>query len=674
MATIFDVALASIDQPPEPPPELSSGELPASPSGRRGRRKLESHQRITVTQTTVSSHTAQALFWNKAIDYLGLEKPAHFILGRMPPGTGKTYLGVKLALYAANELGWRVAYIGPRHNFFDDVMNEVAKQGGDPDQWFHWLPRQRGDDNGKEETCRHEPHMATWLHRGYEAMDFCQKVCGWDYIKDGCPYYEQQREAKATPILYIQHQHLTAGHPLLKHCKLIIGDESPLGAFPDNWVIPQRWIMPDGMPYDEPLTELLLKMQGLASQSETSRKPILGKELLDKLGGAESVAQACAMLDLPEVYEKLLPRIWYPSDAEDAPFWHLPDLVQLLERECEAAQTGKSYVSRVRLVNGKLHLLKRNVINDHAPPHIIWFDATANAHLYHTVFQRPVEVVEPAIELKGKVYQVYESLNNRSKLIKAGEIDKAKVTQLREQLHAIIAKHNYHNPVIITHLPLVDSFRDLGMVGHFGGERGTNKYEGCDVAFIIGAQQPSVDDIAITATMIYHERMTPFNTEWQEKDLPFVNHPHSYLVSGFYADADLQALLWQGREAEVIQAAHRVRPVRHAVDVWLLTNIPIAELPPDELVNVRDLFDAPDGVDVYQWRDFMDIASVAYESGEPLTSKDIMTLLDCAERTAQKYITLLRELHPDQWEQALVPNNTGRAGRALRGIKARSPL
>lgn len=659
-STLFDVALASLDKPPEPP-ELSNGELPASPSGRRGRRKLESHTRITVTQTTISSHTAQTMFWEKALEYLDLDKPAHFMLGRMPPGTGKTYLGVKLALYAANVLGWRVAYVGPRHNFFDDVLAEVRKQGGDPEQWFHWLPRQRGDEqHDKPETCRHEPHMATWLHRGYEAMDFCRKVCGWDYINHTCPYYAQQRAAQTVPILYIQHQHLTAGHPLMKRVKLIIGDESPLGAFPDDWIIPQRWIMPDGMPYDEPLTELLLKLQGLASQSETSRKPIMGKELLEKLGGTENVASACAMLDLPEVYEKLLPHIWYPSDAEEAPFWHLPDLVHLFKRECEAAQTGREYISRVRLVNGKLHLLKRNVINAHAPAHIIWFDATANSHLYHTVFQRPVEVVEPAIALKGKVYQVYESLNNRSKLIKDTVIDTTKVTQLREQLRAIIAKYGYNNPVIITHMPLVDSFRDLGMVGYFGGERGTNKYEGCDAAFIIGAQQPSVESIATTATMIYHERMTPFKTEWQEKDLPFVNHPHSYLVSGFYADADLQALLWQGREAEVIQAAHRVRPVRHAVDVWLLTNIPIAELPPDELVAVRDVFDAPEGVDVYQWRDFMDIANVAYEIGEPLTSTDIMTLLDCSKRTAQRYLELIRQLQPYRWESALVPSGKGR--------------
>lgn len=676
MKSIIDQVLADIEA--IDPPTLPSGDLPASPSGRRGKRKLESHQRTTITIDPVTLEEGQHHMLDAAMAYLELDKPAHAMLFKAQAGTGKTYLGVKLALYAANVLGWRVLYIGPRHDFFDDLMNEVAKQGGNQSQWFHWLPRQRGDEaTGKIETCRHEPYMATWLHRGYEAMDFCERFCGWDYIRKSCLYHAQKEEAKPVPIIFCQHQHLTTGHPLMESAKLIIGDESPLGAFPDNWAIPAKWVVPNGMPYDEPLTELLYKLQALTVQTEDKKRTIHGRELLALLGGMETVKEACEMLDLPEVYEKIMPNVWHPSEVDTAPFWHLPDLTSLLIRECEAAAASeKDYVSRVRLVRGKLNLLRRASVSADAPYRIIWFDATANDHLYKTILQRPIEVIAPPIALQGNVYQVYESLNNRSKLIKQdGALEPAKIAQIKLQIQTIIQSHGYTNPLIISHLPLEESFSELGQTGHFGGERGTNRFEQCDVAFIVGAQQPSVDDVKNTAAMVYQERMTQFRGEWQEKDIPFVNHPHSYLVSGFYGDDDLQALLWQSREAEIIQAAHRVRPVRRPVDVWLLTNIPIAELPPTRLVSIAEIFGAPESVDPYKWHDLVSIADMSFESGEALSPSDLVELIGVSEPTARKYLAAIVEHQPDRWERDAIKPKGGKAGRPTIGIIPRqSPL
>jgi len=53
----------------------------------------------------------------------------------------------------------------------------------------------------------------------------------------------------------------------------------------------------------------------------------------------------------------------------------------------------------------------------------------------------------------------------------------------------------------------------------------------------------------------------------------------------------LSAVLEQYRDAEILQSIHRARPLRNKVDVWLLTNVPIAGLPV-QLTSLHALYGA----------------------------------------------------------------------------------
>ena len=99
-------------------------------------------------------------------EYVADPSPEGILLIKVTPGVGKTTAAVALAEYLA-EMGLRVLYAAPRHNFFLDVI-KIAKH---PEWWYEWLPRQAGDpETGEGQTCLHSDKMQTWLHRGYPAI------------------------------------------------------------------------------------------------------------------------------------------------------------------------------------------------------------------------------------------------------------------------------------------------------------------------------------------------------------------------------------------------------------------------------------------------------------------------------------------------------------------------
>ncbi len=155
--------------------------------------------------------------------YLEDPAPAGMLLIRALPGTGKTTAAAAIVDELAQS-GYRVAYAGPRHDFFTDVVEKSSH----PHLWYEWLPRQMADEEAeKSETCRYAEQINAWMVRGYEGMGFCSGVCGWDYVNKSCPYHAQKRRAE--PVIYVQHQHVSLGHPL--QFDVLFGDESPISAF-----------------------------------------------------------------------------------------------------------------------------------------------------------------------------------------------------------------------------------------------------------------------------------------------------------------------------------------------------------------------------------------------------------------------------------------------------------
>lgn len=646
-----DLLSTFVEELKRPPPELERSDPPIEPErplGHQRALKVVDAPEQTAIQY-VSIEEARDMIWQEMMNYARLVHPEHMLLVKAVPGVGKTTAAVRLAEELVMQ-GRRVLYAAPRHDFIHD-LRAIAR---DPHMIYEWLPRQEGDED-KPQTCLYTEKINIWLNRGYAGKDFCSGICGWDYFKKSCPYHLQEKRPE--PIIMGQHAHIALGHPLMEDIQFVIGDESPLAAFLHPWAIPARWIMPPGMDWQEPLTEVLRDLSVLAEGDNNLEGPLL----LGALGGAERVLEACHEFIMPLTDLAYVPSLQHnPDSVENAPYFHLRILHELLTREVEAALSGREYPHRIIIRDKKMTLLLRREVNKQLPSHVIWLDATGNEHLYHEMFQRRVKVVAPQVQLRGKIYQITDRLNNRKSLLQIGrntdtggmndesscdEAPTGKVDQLAQQIERIIRTHNLQKPGFISFQAItrLDKFEHLDKL-HFYGARGTNILQTIDGLIVAGTPMPP--DLDKTARMLFFNRDTPFNTRWQTKDAPYNyidedGKGRAYPTSGYWGDPDMEALLWQVREAELIQAVHRSRPVLNDTPIYLLSNLPVWELPPTELLQIYELFDAPAGVNVYKWQEVMAFAIAMDTSQGSVTTVDLVNHLGVNRDTASKYIDFL---------------------------------
>ena len=618
-----------------------------------------------------------------AIDrYLADPMPETMLVIAAPAGTGKTTELVRLAEQRAAS-GDRVLYAGPNHAFFEDIRSVSAAVGQLPvgqfgNWWYEWQGRHGGDPDNQLASpamCRWAPQMDAWLSRGYTARSFCAnpRICGWNYVHSSCKYYQQ--EQKAGPIIYAQHQHVALGHLMMDRMQLLIGDELPVSAFlstthgKPGWIIPPAFIVPKGME-PGPLEALLRTLRTLSSIRTSVWE---GPELLEALGGAQRVAEVLAAARVSNALA-LEPDLRTADSVHDVPYYHLFTLAGLLGQEADAALAGQPSIHRVRVSNDGLTLLIRRIPKQ-LPPHVIWCDATADPRLYQQLFGRPVTFFKPQVKLRGTVYQVYASLNNKGSLLDGKErttvatatipdsperatpahLNDEKWQKLRKQITQITAR-GYTRPITISYKGLVELFQTTddtaADTGHFGAQRGTNRFEGCDCLIVVGAQQPTTTALVDTAAQVFHTRTQPFDTTWSTLDRPYADQPWSWPIGGFWNDADLQSLLEQFREAELLQAVHRARPIRYSIDVWLLTNVPIPDLPV-QLVSLADLFGAPPEVDPYRWPEVVAFAAERIATMGMVLSSDLVDARLCQQNTAAKYMRALAD--QQGWQVTTAP-------------------
>ena len=116
---------------------------------------------------------------------------------------------------------------------------------------------------------------------------------------------------------------------------------------------------------------------------------------------------------------------------------------------------------------------------------------------------------------------------------------------------------------------------------HFNAFRGSNSYEDCDAAVIVGRIQPSPGAVEALARALY----------WDDPKPLLLGYGYSYFYSTRqmldgsvekervqqHPDARINAILFQLREREIEQAVDRLRLIYNIdpKDVFLLTNIPI---------------------------------------------------------------------------------------------------
>ena len=515
------------------------------------------------------------------------------LLIRAAPGVGKTTEAVKFCSALCAD-GQRVKYAMPRHDFFENILSLQAANGL-ATTTYEWLPRQ----DKEPQTCRYAEAITAWMQRGYTGIRFCIGVCGGDTMKNECPYHAQAKRTEA--LICAQHAHVTSGHPLEFNYDL--GDESPLGAFLNKWRIKTDDIVSAEMEAGSGLYKIYDALRTVSRYEQ----PMQGRALFDEIAKLSDLPLSgmVVILETAQLPPDAEPQFNTPHSADEAehfPVWHLPKSLPLLLREARRYAAGQDAIRRVYAGGNHLGLLLRNAPADGLSDRLIWLDATANERIYRALFGRPVKMVDAYPSLQGRVYQVWNRANGISTLrdVKGQSEQDAKARKTkREQTLAfvkrVIAQRGYSHPAVITFKDLEGFFLDIPGVqtGHFGGARGTNDFIECDACFVVGTPMPNLLDVVSIAAQVFFERDDPpFDARWTSKPLRYHyqdanGNGWEYPVSGYWHDDDLQAIVEQHREDEILQAAHRVRPILHEVDVWLMTNIPIADLPPTELVDMN---------------------------------------------------------------------------------------
>lgn len=612
------------------------------------------------TPIASSIEEAREIIASAIKEYGDLPNPAHMLVLAPKPGVGKTYVGVKEAERQVEEHGRPVLYAGPRHDLFDSIL----KMADHKEWWYEWQPRRLGDPKTLlGQTCRHEPNMNKWTARGYRGVDFCAQMCGWDYIQEECPYYEQIRTP--SPIIYGMHQHVFLGHP--RPFGFLIGDEYPIAAALRQWIIPQQFIVPSRLdPLDNsPALPLMRRLAALADSGEN----VQGRRLMEALGGAEEVYDICRRVIL-HAEDVAPPNLKHPSDAGRVGYKHIIDLLTLLQRESMAyMDSEEEYISRVVIAKGRLMLLLRRKVNKEMPRHVVWLDGTANERLYEVAFNRPVKVVRPEVRNKGTVFQLWDRANGKKSLINKDEegqdVDVThRVEQTKRLIDTIVQEKGYQNPSVFTFMAIEPYFEGY-VTGHFGAATGSNDFINTDAIFVVGAPLPNHEAMKTDAAMLYQERMQPFQSTWSRRTIQYPGQNFAYDVGGFWADPDLQAIVEQIRDASIVQAAHRSRASIREVDVYLLTNIPLRDFPPDHLLSARDILNAPVGINPYQWLRIVEVAETKNEEQGFCSADDLMESFHISKKTAYKYLNALLE-SSDEWQEfRAVTKGKGRPPRMI---------
>lgn len=585
------------------------------------------------------------------------------------PGLGKTHAIIEVAQELAAQ-GKRVAFFMDRHDMYNDLSQF---KHFDPSLWYHWLSTSaENPDNADETMCRYCDQVGDWTSKGYPLMEMCKQVCG-SYMAE-CPYRLQAQRPER--IIAGVHEHAVTGMSITDYHTVIV-DELPMRAFLQVKHIPAKEIYLES---GGPVHDLLTMLQSLSRNC--GKYPIKGKALLDIIGPL--LSDVYAQVDDVGQWIPTTPMLGQADDTYDADYWYLQDMLKLLIPEVRAWEAGwDDWLARVIITSAGLDILLRASPWAKLPKRLIVLDATGEASIYRTLFERDIDVWKPVVKRTGRVYQATARMNGISTVLDKDKKMSSHGEQLISIIKAIIERKGYKDPGVITFKGAEADFkRELGTarVTHFYGQRGTNNLNGCDVVFIAGCPSPNDFSIVKTYAAMNPDIMRPFSPltddgrirpvrtakQVEYQYLNSMGQSPRRLVSGFWWEPSLQSIYKLFREDELFQALHRGRPLTRDVDIWIMTNIPL-NLPLDAVFDdIGEIVGAPLGIHWQNWlvlsewlktQDHIDIESLAEATGR---SKDLVS--------RQKWLDKIVDSDPERWQiTAIKRAGRGRPKRAVIG-------
>lgn len=228
---------------------------------------------------------------------------------------------------------------------------------------------------------------------------------------------------------------------------------------------------------------------------------------------------------------------------------------------------------------------------------VVVLDASADVELYRAVLGRDVEVVDVDVLPECEVYQLGDGHYGIEELTREGARNDVIRDELLE-LTELIAELSPLGAALVCAKRFEARVRErLGdrvkVYLHYGALRGTNIVidERCSDLILLGMHMPPLHDLAARAAVIDHmPHSADVEYRWRPYGMVDDNGDdwEAHIVD--VRDREVSRWLHLGREQEMVQAAHRIRPIiraDHRKRIWVLTSVPLPGLPPTRLFKNR---------------------------------------------------------------------------------------
>jgi hypothetical protein len=588
---------------------------------------------ITIEQARTEIPTRLHDYANK--------KGRSILLVAAPAGIGKSYAGVQFVQERAR-MGERWYWAAQNHAMFEDLK---AQPNFDESLWYHWQPMS-GEIDGAP-ACRFPKAQNQWTQKGYKARALCWQLCGRkdpgqteeDTYMHKCPFRCQGD--KQTGVTFIMHQHLFTGLDDGQADGVII-DEGFISLLAQERHIGGEQIRQGSV--NLAIIWLADKLYELWQGVEFRKnKRLSGRELMAEIADLypDAVAQLQAMRDAEEL--KLAnkdyrnPPVHEAGEVNNLQTIYMDELAAALAPEYRAYQAGMTlWAERVRIDRAGLHYVTTASVWDRMPKKRIVLDASGIAPFIQAVFLRKVEEYRPNVQRQGHIYQAAWRMNHKSgtldrKRVQAEDGKKSKKYEIDASVttkdfiriaQSLIQQRGYKRVAVICNQEVEKFIREglnlsEAQTMHFYSLRGRNDFKDCDCLFVYGTPTPPERAITNLALALDPRRIDPiYKFDDEGRHIPIyipverefrlseqgsadlltrTGHAAASRVVGYYPDSLLSSIQNQLREAELMQAVFRARPITNPADIWIFSSIPLQD------IELDGVYDEPPVIDGLPW-------------------------------------------------------------------------
>jgi hypothetical protein len=243
---------------------------------------------------------------------------------------------------------------------------------------------------------------------------------------------------------------------------------------------------------------------------------------------------------------------------------------------------------------------------------ILILDGTGSLLLNRLIFGQHLREESYKVERLGRLVQTKGKSFSKASLLGAGRsgtpLREGSVQQaelLRDGIVALLMQLEGRGNVLLASSKQVeeamrDEVPEFCVTGHFGALRGVNTYQDCLVVVVLGREQPPIAHIENIACAFAATRPEPFQSTLDPQDpscrelVPCIRRRRmrdgrvSVETVEVHPDPLAQEVLEQFREAGVVQALDRVRPIFGEREMYMLNNL-VIDGTVDDVVSWPDL-------------------------------------------------------------------------------------